>query len=89
MVEYTKYFIELMFGASMIVNAMLFIPQAVKIYKTKNVTGLSFATFLGFNVIQIFTILHAYIHDDYTLMLGFTLALVASGTVTFLIHFYK
>ena len=87
--EYFKYFVELMFSVTMFMNAMLFVPQAVKIYKTKDVSGLSIITFLGFNIFQIFTILHAYIHADYALMFGFMLALFTSGIVTFLIFSYK
>jgi MtN3 and saliva related transmembrane protein len=88
-VEYFKYFIEITFALSMFINAMLFVPQAIKIYKTKDVKGISKITFLGFNVIQIFTILHAYINHDYILMFGFALALLTSGIVTFLIFSYK
>lgn len=73
----------------MFVNAMLFLPQAIKIYKTKNVQGLSWITFFGFNLIQIFTILHACIHSDYALMFGFMLSFVTCGIVAFLIFFYK
>jgi MtN3 and saliva related transmembrane protein len=71
-IEYFKYLIELMFGLSLFANAMLFIPQAVKIYKTKNTRGLSKITFFGFNVMQIFTILHAYIHEDIVTFLIFS-----------------
>lgn len=87
--EYIKCFIELMFGLSMFINSILFIPQAIKIYKTKNASGLSCTTFAGFNIIQIFTILHGYIRNDYTLMVGIALSLFTSGIVTFLIFFYK
>lgn len=78
-----------MFGVGMFLNAILFIPQAVKIYKTKNATDLSPITFIGFNIIQIFTILHAYINDDYTLMLGMIMAFIFCGVITFLIIFYR
>jgi MtN3 and saliva related transmembrane protein len=88
-VEYLKNFIEVMFALSMFINAALFVPQAVKIYKTKYVKGISKVTFLGFNIIQIFTILHAYINCDYILMFGFILAFLASGIVTFLVFSYK
>ena len=87
--EYFKHFVELMFGLGMFVNAALFIPQAIKIYKTKNANGLSIITFLGFNLTQLFIILHGYIHDDYALMFGYALALFTSGVVTLLIFLYK
>ncbi|MDR1982857.1 MAG: hypothetical protein LBQ08_03620 [Holosporaceae bacterium] len=82
-------FTEIVFGISMFFNAALFIPQAIKIYRTKTTKGLSPATFIGFNIIQIFTILHGYIHQDYLLMFGFILSLVSCGIVTFLIFLYR
>jgi MtN3 and saliva related transmembrane protein len=62
MIEYTKLFVEFCFGLSMFVNAILFVPQIFRLFKTKNPVGLSLTTFVGFNTIQIFSILHGYIH---------------------------
>jgi MtN3 and saliva related transmembrane protein len=81
-------FVELMFGVGMFVNAVLFIPQAVKVYRTKKVGNLSLLMFAGFNVVQIFAILHGYIHSDYILMFGFLLSFMFSGAVTFMIMLY-
>ena len=89
MYEIFEHFIEVMFALSMFVNAILFFLQAVKIYKTKSAAGLSLITFSGFNIIQVFTILHAYIHRDYVLIFGFTLSLFISGIVTLLIFSYR
>jgi len=86
---YLKYFIELMFGLGLFFNAMLFIPQAVKLFRIKESKDISLITFGGFNVMQIFTILHGYINKDYVLMLGFLLSFVFCGVVTFLIIFYR
>jgi MtN3 and saliva related transmembrane protein len=87
--EYIEYFIELVFGIGMFLNAILFVPQALKIYKTKNTAGLSLATFAGFNIIQLFTIFHGYLHKDYILMFGNVLACVLCGIVTVLLIKYK
>jgi MtN3 and saliva related transmembrane protein len=87
--EYLVCFVEMVFGVGMFLNAMLFVPQAVKIYKTKDVKGLSLAMFGGFNVVQVFAILHGCIHADYILVSGFALSLVLSGVVTFLILLYR
>ncbi|GHU11733.1 hypothetical protein FACS189449_03800 [Alphaproteobacteria bacterium] len=84
-----EYIIEVVFGFGMFINAVLFIPQAVKIYKTKNADGVSLATFVGFCVIQLFTVLHGYIHQDYVLMFGYALSFVFCATVTFLIFLYR
>jgi MtN3 and saliva related transmembrane protein len=88
MYEYIKYFIELGFGLSMFLNAIVFIPQAVKLYKIKDPKGLSLTTFLGFNVTQIFAIFYGYIKKDYILMLGFALTFILCAIVTLEIYLY-
>jgi MtN3 and saliva related transmembrane protein len=85
--ECFKCFVELIFGLSMFINALLFVPQAVKVYRTQDAKSLSKITFLGFNAVQVFTILHGYINSDYSLMFGFMLTLFTSGIVTSLIFF--
>jgi MtN3 and saliva related transmembrane protein len=89
MSECIKYFVEAVFGLAMFVNAVLFIPQALRLYKVKNTKGLSIVTFIGFNFIQFFTVLHGYIQKDYVLMYGNILSLFLAGTVTFLIVLYR
>jgi MtN3 and saliva related transmembrane protein len=89
MLEYAKIFVEFCFGLGMFVNAFLFIPQIISLFKTKNSDGFSFATFIGFNIVQVFCILHGYIHKDYLLMLGMLLSLIFCGTISFLIILYK
>lgn len=83
-----KCFIESIFAVSVFFSAALFMPQAMQIHKTKHVSDLSKTSFLGFNIIQAFTILHAYIHDNYALMFGFMLSLCTSGIVSYLIFLY-
>ena len=60
-------FIEVSFSIGMIVNAFLFFPQIVRLAKTKSAKSFSLITFAGFNLIQFFTVLHAYLHRDYLL----------------------
>jgi MtN3 and saliva related transmembrane protein len=87
--EYVKYFIDLIFGVAMFINAMLFIPQFIALYKTKNSRGLSLITFAGFNLIQLATIFHGYLYKDYILMYGYILTLFIAGSVTLLILLYR
>ncbi len=82
---YLIYFIQIMFGFSVFLNALLFIPQGVRLLKTKSANNISLMTFLGFNFIQFFTILHGYLTRDYTLMVGFILSFISCGFVTILI----
>jgi MtN3 and saliva related transmembrane protein len=89
MEEYVKYFIDLIFGFAMFLNAVLFIPQFIKLYKTKDSSSLSLITFAGFNFIQIATVLHGYLYKDYILMYGYILTLFIAGNVTLLILLYR
>jgi MtN3 and saliva related transmembrane protein len=84
-----KYFIEIVFSVGLFINALLFIPQIIKLYKTKDSEGLSLVTFVGFNLIQLFAVFHGYLHKDYLLMAGFLLSIITCGTVTIMIILYK
>ncbi len=53
-------FIKLGFSISLLVNALLFIPQIIRIIKNNSVEGVSLITLAGFNIIQIFTMLHGF-----------------------------
>ncbi|MDR2428144.1 MAG: hypothetical protein LBD19_04325 [Endomicrobium sp.] len=89
MIEYAKLFVEFCFGLSMFINTILFVPQIVRLFKTKNPVGVSLTTFVGFNIIQLFCILHGYIHNDYIFMFGMLLSLLLCGCISFLIILYK
>jgi MtN3 and saliva related transmembrane protein len=81
--------IEAIFSLGLFINAALFVPQAIKIFKTKDSKELSLLTFAGFNFIQLFTLLHGYLHKDYLLIIGYALSIITCGTVTLLIIFYR
>ena len=82
-------FVDLIFSLGLFFNAILFVPQAVTIFRKKNAQGLSLLTFGGFNVMQFFTALHGYLVKDYLLMGGFLLSFLTCGMVTFLILYYR
>lgn len=89
MIEYVKIAIEFVFSCCLLINAALFIPQAISVYKAKSSRGVSIITFAGFNIIQIVTILHAYINNDPVLMYGTFPSLIFSGILTCLIIYYR
>ena len=76
-----------MFGAFL--NASLFVPQIVLLYKTRKTIGLSLPMFLGFNMIQFVTALHGYTAKDYILMWGYMLSFFTCGWVVVLIIIYR
>ena len=84
-----KYFLEVGFFLGLLANAALFIPQAMKLYKGKIAREISPITFLGFNIIQLFTAVHAFLNDDYLLLIGNLLAFVTCGMVTVMSFMYR
>lgn len=82
-------FVDLVFSLGLFFNAILFIPQAITIFRQKSAQGLSLLTFGGFNIMQLFTALHGYLVNDYLLMSGFLLSFLTCGTVTVFILYYK
>lgn len=82
-------FVNFIFGLGLFLNAALFIPQAIRIFATKDVSGNSIITFLGFNIMQFFTAWHGYLVRDYLLMLGFCLSFITCGAVTLQLILYR
>jgi MtN3 and saliva related transmembrane protein len=80
---------DIFFMMGAFLNAALFVPQILLLYRTKNAQNVSLLMFLGFNFIQFTTALHGYISKDYILMLGYSLSFVTCGLVTMLILFYR
>ncbi|MBN2689242.1 MAG: hypothetical protein JXR42_01360 [Gammaproteobacteria bacterium] len=81
--------IEVIFSCGLFINAMLFIPQAIKLFKTKDSRELSLLTFAGFNVIQAFVILHGIVEKDPLLIIGYTFSFMTCGSVTVLTLRYR
>lgn len=81
--------IEFIFSSALFVNALLFIPQAVRIFKEKTTQGVSLLTFAGFLFIQFTIVLHGIINQDYLLGFGYLLSMLTCGAVVALLLFYK
>lgn len=89
MSSWLTIFVNTVFSLSLGFNILLFVPQAIKVYKKKQSQELSLFTFLGFNIMQFFTAWHGYLVKDYILMLGFGLSFITCGIVTYLIILYR
>jgi MtN3 and saliva related transmembrane protein len=84
-----QYLIETFFSLGLFINAALFVPQAIQLYRIKDSKSFSLLTFAGFNIIQIFTMLHGLLMHDYILATGFFLSILTCGTVTVMILVYR
>lgn len=87
--DYFVDFIEIGFSLTMIINALLFLPQIFRVYQMKDSRNLSALTFVGFNIIQLFAILHGYIHQDNALMYGMLLSFVLCFVLNILVLYYR
>lgn len=83
------HLIQVAFSIALFVNALLFIPQSVRIIKTKSAKDISLITFGGFLLIQLATISHAIVMQDKILTYGFLASIITCGTVVALALFYQ
>jgi MtN3 and saliva related transmembrane protein len=79
-----KEVVAWLFGVGMGLNALLFLPQAVSIWRTRSAEGVSLLTFGGFNVLQALGVVHGVLQHDWSLAAGMCVSLLACGTVTVL-----
>lgn len=84
-----KELVAIVFGFGMILNAGLFIPQAVHLWRAKTAKGISVPSFLGFNLLQFTGAVHGWYQRDHALMLGMLASLVTCGSVTLLAWRYR
>ncbi|MBE9224941.1 hypothetical protein IQ264_05610 [Phormidium sp. LEGE 05292] len=84
-----KEIVTFLFGLGFLFNASLFIPQAIRILRTKSAKGVSIITFLGFNLIQLNSILYGYYQKDLILAYGNLISFICCGVVTCLAIFYR
>ena len=84
-----KEIVTFFFGLGFLFNASLFIPQALRIIKTKSSKNIALITFLGFNFIQFNGVLYGYYQNDQVLMYGNLISLISCGVVTILAIIYR
>jgi MtN3 and saliva related transmembrane protein len=77
------------FGFGMILNAGLFVPQVIHLWRTKTSQGVSILSFAGFNTLQAIGALHGYFQHDMALMIGMLASLMTCGTVTGLAAYFN
>jgi MtN3 and saliva related transmembrane protein len=84
-----KQFVAVVFGLGLLGNALLFVPQALALWRKKNSEEVSLLTFGGFNVLQAIAIVHGCYQHDLSLILGMAASLITCGAVTSLTLFYR
>jgi len=84
-----KEFIAVVFGLGLLCNALLFVPQAIAVWRKKSDEGISLVTFGGFSILQAIGIVHGVYQRDFSLIVGMAASLLSCGTVTLLTVFYR
>ncbi|HLX54634.1 MAG TPA: PQ-loop domain-containing transporter [Aquella sp.] len=81
--------IEFIVGIGVFINAILFIPQIVKLIKWKSAESISLLTFIGFDIINMLLVIHGLIRHDNILFFGYMLSVVANSFIVTLIIKYR
>jgi MtN3 and saliva related transmembrane protein len=84
-----KEIVAVIFGLGLMGNALLFVPQALAVWRKKTDEGVSLVTFGGFSLLQIVSIVHGLYQHDLALTLGMSASLLTCGTVTALTIYYR
>jgi MtN3 and saliva related transmembrane protein len=84
-----KQIVAVVFGLGLLCNALLFVPQAIAVWRKKTDEGVSLITFGGFSLLQAIGIVHGIYQQDLSLTLGMAASLLTCGTVTLLTIAYR
>lgn len=84
-----KQVVAVIFGLGLLGNALLFVPQAIAVWRKKSDEGISLITFGGFSILQAIGIVHGGYQRDFSLIIGMAASLLTCGTVTSLTIFYR
>jgi MtN3 and saliva related transmembrane protein len=84
-----KQIIAVIFGIGLIGNALLFVPQAIAVWRKKSDEGISLITFGGFSILQVIGVIHGFYEHDNSLIIGLGASFLTCGTVTALTIFYR
>ncbi len=84
-----RQLIAIAFGIGLFGNALLFVPQAIAVWRKKSDEGVSLVTFGGFSILQVVGVVHGFYEHDNSLILGLGASFLTCGTVTALTIFYR
>jgi MtN3 and saliva related transmembrane protein len=84
-----KQIVAIVFGLGLFGNALLFVPQALAIWRKKTDEGISLITFGGFCLLQVIGVVHGLYEQDFSLVLGLGASFLTCGSATALTIFYR
>jgi MtN3 and saliva related transmembrane protein len=84
-----RQFVTWIFGLGLIGNALLFVPQALAVWRKKTDEGVSLLTFGGFCVLQVLGVIHGFYEHDNSLIVGLGASFLTCGAVVIFTVFYR
>ena len=84
-----KQIVAVIFGLGLLGNALLFVPQALAVWRKKSDEGISLITFGGFCVLQVVGVIHGFYQHDASLIVGLAASFCTCGTLTGLTIYYR
>ena len=84
-----KNIVDILFDLGVFINALLYLPQAIKIFLSKSARGLSLLAFLIFDFSILAFLLHGLIQKDWPMVLGMALSLLTCGVTTIAVWVYR
>ena len=80
---------DFILGIGLFINACLFIPQAWRLYQTKDAEGVSLITFSGFVLIDIVAMINGFFYSNWAMIIGYALSTLAAGMVVVIAVYYR
>ncbi len=87
--QFIKLVMDWQFGIGLVVNALLYVPQIIRIIKEKSSSELSYIMFCGFLCLTMSQVIYGFFKQDWIMAWGNMLTLIACGTVVSLIFIYR
>ena len=84
-----RQIVAFVFGLALIGNALLFVPQALAVWRKKSDEGVSLVTFGGFCILQVIGVIHGVYEHDNSLIVGLGASFLTCGAVTLLTVIYR
>ncbi|MDO8621809.1 MAG: PQ-loop domain-containing transporter [bacterium] len=87
--EALKNVVSVLVAIAGFANALLFVPQAWRIWRGKSADGVSLTTFGGFLLFQATFFIHGFLHQDWALASGMGASFLTCGAVVALAVRYR
>jgi MtN3 and saliva related transmembrane protein len=84
-----KIVMEGQYGIGLLVNAMLYVPQILRLVKERASNELSYVMFCGFLCLTLSQVLYGFFRHDWIMAWGNMSTFITCGTVVCLIFIYR